>query len=166
MDTWLAVASKRDVRRYADRPIPEDVVTRFLDAGRLAGSARNVQPWRFLVIRSPELKARLAETVYAPDNVSGAALAVAVAGKAGLDVGRAVQNMFLVAWNDGVASCPNGMPDSARTAEVLGVPAEEGVAIVLSFGYPESARDPERRSAEEWSARANRKLLEEIVEEL
>ena len=166
MDTWLAVASKRDVRRYADRPIPEDVVTRFLDAGRLAGSARNVQPWRFLVIRNPDLKARLAETVYAPDNVSGAALAVAVAGKAGLDVGRAVQNMFLVAWNDGVASCPNGMPDSARTAEVLGVPAEEGVAIVLSFGYPESARDPERRSAEEWSARANRKLLEEIVEEL
>jgi nitroreductase len=44
MDTWLAVASRREVREYADRELPGEVVRRILDAGRLAGSARNRQP--------------------------------------------------------------------------------------------------------------------------
>lgn len=162
MDTYLAVASKRDARRYADRPVPDDVRRRILDGGRLAGSARNRQPWRFLVVTDPELKNRLADTVYAPDNVRDCAFAVAILGTAGLDTGRALQNMVLVAWNEGVVSCPNGMPDPAETAKALGV---DEVAIVLSFGWPETPRDPERRNAEEWSARANRKPLDELVEE-
>jgi nitroreductase len=87
---------------------------------------------------------------------------VAILGTAGLDTGRALQNMVLVAWNEGVVSCPNGMPDPAETAKALGV---DEVAIVLSFGWPETPRDPERRNAEEWSARANRKPLDELVEE-
>jgi nitroreductase len=164
VDTWLAVASKRDIRRYADRPLPEDVLLRILDAGRLAGSARNRQPWRFVVVESPELKERLAETVYAPANVSGAAVAVAIVGKAGLDTGRCMQNMMLVAWNDGVASCPNGMPDPARTAEVLELQGDSQPAVVLTFGYPVFEPHPERRTPGEWSARADRKPLEELVE--
>jgi nitroreductase len=44
MDTWLAVAGRREVREYADRELPQDVVRRILNAGRLAGSARNRQP--------------------------------------------------------------------------------------------------------------------------
>ena len=44
MDTWLAVASRREVREYSDRNLPEEVVQRILDAGRLAGSAKNRQP--------------------------------------------------------------------------------------------------------------------------
>jgi len=48
MDTFLAIASKRDQREYADREIPEEVVRRILDAGRIAGSAKNRQPWRFM----------------------------------------------------------------------------------------------------------------------
>ena len=166
MDTWLAVASKRDIRRYSDTPIPPEVVTRILDAGRLAGSGKNRQPWTFVIVEDAALKDQLAETVYAPGNVRSATLVVAVLGKASLDVGRAVQNMLLVAWNDGVASCPNGMPDPARTAELLGLGEDEPVAIVLTFGNPERPRDPERRSPEDWSARANRKPLEEVVRRL
>jgi nitroreductase len=166
VDTWLAVASRRDIKRYSDAPIPPEVVTRILDAGRLAGSGKNRQPWTFVIVEDPALKDRLAETVYAPGNVSGAALVLAVLGKASLDVGRSIQNMLLVAWNDGVASSPSGMPDPARAAEVLGLGEDESVAIVLTFGYPERPRDPERRSPEEWSARANRKPLEEAVRRL
>ena len=44
VDAFLAIASKRDTRRYADRPVPEEVVQRVLQAGRVAGSARNRQP--------------------------------------------------------------------------------------------------------------------------
>jgi nitroreductase len=166
VDTYLAVASKRDWRSYADRPIPDEVVTRILDAGRVAGSAVNRQPWSFVIVESPEHKEQVAETVYAGDNIRGAALVVAVVTEGGgsaLDVGRATQNMFLVAWNEGVASCPNGMPDAGRTAEVLGLEGDAKPVIVLSFGYPRRELSPESKSADEWSREANRKPLEELV---
>jgi nitroreductase len=166
VDTYLAVASKRDWRSYADRPIPEEVVSRILDAGRLSGSAVNRQPWTFVVVENPERKERLAESVYAAGNVRGAALVVAIAtpeGGSALDVGRAMQNMMLVAWNDGVASCPNGMPDRAQTAQVLGLERDLEPVTVLTFGYPRRVLDPESTSAEEWSREANRKPLEEVL---
>ena len=166
MDTYLAVASKRDWRSYADRPVPDDVVTRILDAGRLAGSAVNRQPWTFVVVEDPERKERLAESVYAGGNVRGAAFVVAIATKDGgsaLDVGRAMQNMMLVAWSDGVASCPNGMPDRAQTAQLLGLEGDLQPVIVLTFGYPRRELDPESRSAEEWSRAAKRKPLAEVL---
>jgi nitroreductase len=156
VDVYLAIASKRDERRYAARPLPDDAVRRILDAGRLAGSAKNRQPWEFVVVSDPT---GLAETVYAPDNLLTAALVVAIVGKGGLDVGRAMQNMMLAAWDEGIVSCPNGIADPAAAEAILG----DGAAVILSFGYPARPRDPSARSAEEWSERANRKPLDEIV---
>ena len=170
MDTYLAIASRRDVDRYEPRPVPDEVIRRILDAGRLAGSAANRQPWRFLVVDDRSLVERLAEEVYEPTNLLGAPLVVAVTvrgrGLAFFDGGRAVQNMFLAAWNDGVAATPNGLPERERTGELLGVEGDEQVLIVLSFGYPARAVDPENRSAEDWSARANRRPLDETVRHL
>jgi nitroreductase len=166
VDTYLAVASKRDWRSYADRPIPAEIVTRILDAGRVAGSGSNKQPWTFVVVEDAERKARLAETVYAAGNVHGAALVIAIAASGGggvLDVGRAMQNMMLAAWNEGVASCPNGMPDRGETAQVLGLEGDLEPVTVLTFGYPRHPRDLESKTAEEWSDEANRKPLEEVV---
>ena len=163
MDTFLAIASKRDTRSYAERPVPEDVVERILDAGRVAGSARNRQAWRFLVVDSAELRDKLADAVYAPDNVRGARLVVAIQSSSALDVGRCMQNMMLAAWNDGVASCPNGIADAEAARAALGLGEDEPVATVLTFGYPARDRDPESRPAAEWSARADRKPLDELV---
>ena len=166
MDTYLAVASKRDWRSYADRPIPAEVVTRILDAGRLAGSGSNKQPWTFVVVEDTERREQLAEAVYAAGNVRGAALVIAIATSGGsrtLDVGRAMQNMMLVAWNDGVVSCPNGMPDAVKAAQVLDLDGDLEPVIVLTFGYPRRPLDTESKSAEEWSREANRKPLEEVV---
>jgi nitroreductase len=53
MDTFLAIVSKRDTRRYSERRIPGETIERILEAGRLAGSARNRQPWRFLAVVTP-----------------------------------------------------------------------------------------------------------------
>jgi nitroreductase len=164
MDTFLTIASKRDQRQYADRDIPAEVSDRILDAGRIAGSAQNRQPWRFLVIESADLVELVAETVYASQNVLGARLVVAIVGRdPGFDVGRAAQNMMLAAWNEGVTSCPNGMPDAERTAELLSLGEDERPLNILSFGYPARPRDPESRSAEEWIARAKRKPRDEVV---
>jgi nitroreductase len=162
VDAWLAIASKRDERNYSDRPIPEEVVERILDAGRLAGSASNRQRWRFLVVESPERKDALADAVYAPRNVRTATLVVAILG-GGFDLGRCAQNMMLAARNDGVLSCPNGIPDQGNVQRALALGGDEEVGIVLSFGYPTRPRNPEAHPPEWWSAHANRKPLSELV---
>jgi len=163
MDTWLAIASRREVREYSARPVSEEVMRTILDAGRLAGSAQNRQPWRFVVVDDAAARERLAESVYEPSNVSGAQVVVAVVGKNSLDTGRAAQNMMLAAWNAGVGSCPNGLQDPDGARQALGLGEDEQLAIVLTFGYPARERDPFRRTPEEWSARANRKPLDELV---
>jgi nitroreductase len=166
MDTFLAIASKRDQREYADREIPEDVVGRILDAGRIAGSAMNKQPWRFLVLENSELRGQVAETVYSPANIHGSKLAVAIITVgATFDAGRAAQNMMLAAWNDGVTSCPNGMPDRDVTGQLLEVGEDEQVIMIISFGYPAKPRDPNERTGDEWIARAKRKPRDEVVEQ-
>ena len=160
MDAYLVIASKRDERRFAERRIPEDVVERILDAGRLSGNSQNKQAWRFVVVDDPERRERLAQTAYRPSLVRECALVVGICGRP-YDVGRCSQNMMLAAWNEGVVSCPAGLGDRAAAAEALGLDEEPVMAIV--FGYPARPRDPESRPAEEWSARANRKPLAEIV---
>jgi nitroreductase len=171
MDVRLALSSRREVREYAPDPLPDEVVTRILDAGRLAGSAQNRQPWRFVVLASRERVERLASAVFVPKNVVGATLVVAIVvrgkGPITFDAGRAAQNMLLEAWNEGVGSTPNGIadPEVARTALDLD-DEEDKLAIVLSFGWPARPRNPTTRTPDEWSARANRRPLDDVVQRL
>ena len=100
----------------------------------------------------------------------GAALLVAivVAGKGplGLDAGRAAQNMMLAAHNDGHRLVPERDGRRRRDGRAPSASSEgEQVATVLSFGYPARPRDPERRTPEEWIARANRKPFDDVVSE-
>ena len=171
MDVRLATASRREVREYAPDPIAAEAVERILDAGRLAGSAQNRQPWTFVV---PESRARieqLASAVFAPANVLGATLVVVIVvrgkGPVSFDAGRAAENMLLQAWNEGVGSCPNGVadPEAARAALDL-VDEDEKIAIVLSFGYPARPRNPLSLAADDWSAHANRRPLDDVVRRL
>jgi nitroreductase len=157
VDAYLAIASKRDVRDYAATPIPPDVRHRILDAGRLSGSSQNKQKWEFVIV-TDAARERLAGAVYAPENVRTATFVVAIVGDAGgFDTGRCSQNMMLAAWAEGVGSCPNGVRDAETAAAVCG----GEVKAIISFGYP--TKQPRERSAEEWSARANRKSLDELV---
>jgi nitroreductase len=149
MDTFLAIASRREQRRYDGRPLPDSLVERILDAGRLSGSGSNRQPWTFVVLSEP---AALAEAVV----VSGK-------GPTSFDAGRASQNMLLAAWNEGIGGSPNGIADPERARAALGLSEDEKLINILSFGYPERPRDVSRHTAEEWSARAKRKPLDEVV---
>jgi nitroreductase len=92
------------------------------------------------------------------------ALVVGGKGPVSFDAGRCAQNMLLAAWNEGVGGSPNGVADRDAANAVVVVPEDRSIAIVLSFGYPARPRNPESRSAEEWSARARRKPLDELVE--
>jgi nitroreductase len=169
MDAYLAIASKREVRQYDRRPLPEDAVRRILQAGRIAGSGGNRQGRRFVVLRTGSLVEQAAQAVYAPGNLLGAALVVVVVvrgkGPLAFDAGRAAQNMMLAAWNDGIGSCPNGVADRDQMRQVLDLAEDEQAAIVLSFGYPARPSHPERRSADAWIERADRLPFDAVVDE-
>jgi nitroreductase len=166
MDSFLAIVSRREVRQYDGRPLPEDAVRRILDAGRLAGSSKNRQNRRFVVVRGRTQE--VADAVYAPRNVLGATLVVAVVtsgkGPLAFDAGRAAQNMMLAAWNEGIGSCPNGVADADAMRRALRLGDDEQAAIVLSFGYPLRPSSPERRSPERWIERADRVPFDDAVE--
>ena len=170
MDTFLAIASRRDQRRYRPDPLADDVATRILDAGRLAGSASNRQPWTFVVPGSRARVEAIADAVFVPGNVLSAGLVVAIVvtgkGPVSFDAGRAAQSMLLAAWNEGVASCPNGVADRDALHAALDLPDEESPVIVLTFGMPQKPREPGSRTAAEWSERANRRPLADVVRRL
>jgi nitroreductase len=168
MDTFLAIASRREVRRFRPDPLPDDAVRRILEAGRVSGSSKNHQPWRFVVVRSRGLLDELAGTVWTPGNLATAPLFVAVLvddhPRAAFDGGRAVQNMLLAALNDGVGGCPNGFSDPEAARRLLAAKAEQSLLVGLSLGYPARPRRAERRPPEEWLARARRLPLDELVQ--
>jgi nitroreductase len=170
MDAWLAIASRREVREYAPAPLGDELERRILEAGRVAGSSRNTQPWTFVVIRGDDARERAAHAVWQSENVRGAAFVVAIVvsgkGRVDFDSGRAAQNMLLAAWADGVGGSPNGVSDADAMADLLDLAEDEKVAILLTFGRPAKPRDPARRSPDEWLERADRRPFEDVVREV
>jgi nitroreductase len=168
MDAYQAIVSRREVREYLARPLEPEIERAILDAGRMAGSAKNRQPWSFLVIRDDAVVEAIAECVYEPGNIRGAAFVVAIqmSSRSRIDGGRAIQNMLLAAHALGVGSCPNGVSDKVGFNRALRLDDDADVLTVLSFGHPARRRNPERRGASEWIARANRKPYDEVVREV
>lgn len=170
MDARLTIASHRTTRAYLPTPLAAGACELILDAGRLAGSAKNNQPWRFVVVHGSAREA-VAATVYVPGHVRSAALVVALVvtpfgGVSDVDAGRAAQNMMLAAWSEGIGSCPNGVADHRALACLLGLAKGQRVPLVITFGVPDPPRDPARRSPERWSAGARRIPLHDLVTHL
>lgn len=168
MDTFLTIASKRDSRTFADRPLDPDDERVILDAGRLAGSARNGQPWSFVVARSEAARRALANAVYRPELILECAVAVLVCVRRSgrlydFDAGRAAQNMMLAAWSRGIVSCPNGIARPDQLNAALGIDGDLRSVTALSFGRPLRARDALRYSPDDWSRRAQRRPMAEVV---
>jgi nitroreductase len=167
VDTWLTIASRREVRDYADEPVEPEAVERILQAARVTGNARNRQQWRFVLLESRTAITTAARGVTRPTNVEGAALCIAVVlsgpGHTPFDGGRAAQNMMLAAADIGVGSCPNSTKDIQLFRHLLSLGQEERVVTLLSFGYPARPRDLEARDADTWAERADRKPLAELV---
>jgi len=148
LDAYTCIRTKRDTRAYQSKSIPEDTLHRILQAGRLAGSAKNLQPCRFVVLQEEARKKELAACGQFASHVVTAPVAVAVVipqdGRE-FDAGRSAQNMMLAAWAEGVTSCPVTMHDAPCARRVLGLPDTHRVAIVLALGYP--APDETHRSS-------------------
>jgi nitroreductase len=138
-----AVRTLLAVRSYRDEAVPDDVVKRIVEAGRLTGSGMNGQPWHFIVVRDREMLRRLGAAASSGPYVAQAPLAVVVATEksrfAVSDASRAIQSMLLTAWADGVGSNWVGFGGLDRVKTLLDIPAALEVFAILPFGYPTRA---------------------------
>ena len=115
MELEDAVSRLHVVRKFSDEPVSDDDEAAILHAGRRAGSSKNLQRWDFVVVRSRETLARLADVGPFARHLAGGALAIALVTpdprtdeplSVMWDLGRAAQSMVLVAWSRGIGSCP------------------------------------------------------------
>jgi nitroreductase len=143
MDAYRAIVDKRDRRHFLDRPLPPEVLRRILQAGRMAGSSKNAQPNRFVLVRDRGRVAELAALNPLAKWLNTAPVVVVIAQEGRehpFDAGRAAQNMMLAAFANGVGSCPAHIPE-ADVARICGVPPGVFVNRVIGFGYVDPARD-------------------------
>jgi nitroreductase len=148
---WGAIASVRVVRDFADRPLEPAHLERILHAGRHAGSSKNLQRWTFIVCRDREHLRELSQVGPWAGHLARAALAIALvtpdprAPGAQLsilwDLGRAAQNMVLVAWELGIGSVPATVYEDDLARRLLGYPEDQRCEYLLSFGYPADPTD-------------------------
>lgn len=141
MRAYRAVVDKRDQRTFLSTPIPEETLRRILQAGRMTGSSKNREPNRFVVVREGERRAALAGLSRFARWLAEAAVVVVIVQTEPheFDAGRCAQNMMVVAWGEGIGSCPAHLPE-AEVAKLLGIPAELTINRVLGFGYVDPAR--------------------------
>ena len=143
MDAFEAVRTVLAVRSYQDKPVPDAVVQRIVEAGRLTGSGMNRQPWHFIVVRDKSMLRRLGALASSGPYVAQAPLAIVVATDktrfAVSDASRAIQSMLLTAWADGVGSNWVGFGGLDQVKALLDIPAALEVLAVLPFGYPARA---------------------------
>ncbi len=159
MDAYRAVVDKRDQRVFLATPIPDDALRRILQAARMAGSSKNAEPNRLIVVRDRARLRELAALGAFAGFLAHAAAVVVIAQtqRHEFDAGRCAQNMMVAAWNDGIGSCPAHLPEG-EVATLLKIPAGLHVNRVIAFGYV----DPARPNAPKSVAR-KRRPLEELV---
>ena len=165
MDVSETIRTKRAIRKFQEKPLPDEVIHIILNAGRRSQSSKNEQAWQFIAIRDKSILKALSECGTWAGHLAGAALGVAILtpdpeGKFQImfDAGQAAAFMQLAAWELGVGSVPASIYEHEKAREILGLPPEWHLRIALSFGYPV---DEEKLSAA--PKKGGRRSLEEIV---
>ena len=143
MDVKTAILTKRAVRQFQDRPLPEETIRAILNAGRRAQSSKNSQPWQFIAVQDKAILKQLSTMGTYAGHLAGAALAVVIltpdpAQRFSImfDAGQSAAYMQLAAWELGIGSCPATIYEPEKARALLGFPPELHARIAFSFGYP------------------------------
>ncbi len=151
MDAIQAIMTRKVQRAFSNRAVDDGQLSTIVDAGRHAMSARNLQPWRFIVIRERARLKEIGELCSTGKFVAEAPSAVAVLKDLGntrwadVDCAQAVQNMADAAWALGLGTCWVGNFDAQKISAILGVPDGWSIFTILPFGYADSKKPPEAR---------------------
>ena len=141
MDVYECLKDRRTVRAFKPTPVPEATLTKILNAARWAPSSRNQQPWRLVVVKNKETLAQLGQIASTGSFIAEAPLAIAVvmdnADEPQLDAGRALQQMEVMAWSEGLGTCFVTLEgdEGEKVLRLLKIPAGMELVTVLPFGY-------------------------------
>lgn len=158
MDVFEAIKTRRSIRKYRKEPISEELLLKVLDAGRWAPSAKNSQPWSFIVLRDKEIRRRVAEAFPPGRFLAEAACGIAVVTDPKIsnhpveDGAAATQNMLLAAHALGLGACWLGVYGGVyeeKVKEILGIPKEKTLVSVISLGFPAETQTKTRKSLDE-----------------
>ena len=173
MDTFLDLVKLRQSdRSYLDKPVEKEKLDRILEAARLAPSACNSQPWRFIVVTDPEKRMKVADAatskVLSMNHFSKQApVQIILVEENGnftsniggwaknkhfphVDLGIAASHICLAAADEGLGSCMLGWCNEQKVQKALEIPKNKRVLLVILIGYTtENRRDKKRKSTEE-----------------
>lgn len=163
LEVYEAFKIRKSVRAYDTRPIPDDVLMRVLEAGRVAPSASNAQPWHFIVVKSPEKREILSKRMFTSFLVGSPVVLVGCGERERrfhvVDVSIAMQQIVLAATAEGLGTCWVGDFDDKVVRNLLKIPERYDIVCLLAMGYPSEKLD---LTATLMRTRS-RKKIEEIV---
>lgn len=146
MDTYRAIVNRRSIRRFEQSPVPEEVIKKCVNAGRLAPTGTNRQPLKFISI-TERLKDVFDCTKWAGyldwspsrDEMPRAYIAILKDKERGskIDVGIAAENICLAAFNEGFGTCMLGSIDRGKLRDILPVPSDYDIEILVAMGHPD-----------------------------
>ncbi len=148
MDFLEVVATRRSIRKFRAEDVTDEDVKAILDAARLAPSANNLQPWKFIIVRNEKKRRLIAQACFGQEFVGEAPVVIVACatGRGGciggymeswpVDVTIAITHLMLAAWAKGLGTCFIGAFDEEKIREVCQVPPEVRVVAVIPLGYP------------------------------
>lgn len=164
METWDAIRARRNVRQYTPESVSEDDLNRIAEAGWRAPSAKNRQPWDFVIVTDKTQLEELSTVWRGAGHIAGAPAAIALVVPEppderrlvtdNYDVGQATMAMMIAATDLGIGTGHSSVGDQAKARAILGVPDDHQVAFLLGVGYPADRpltviRKPDRRPFDE-----------------
>ena len=146
METWDAIRARRNVRAYTDEPIEPAQLDQILEAGRRTPSARNWQPWDFVVVTDREALQELSKVWMGAGHIAGSAATIAliapvVEGEreqsiAQYDLGQATMSIMIEAADLGIGSGHSAVGDQDLARQLLGFPTDRFCAYLIALGHP------------------------------
>jgi len=153
MDVFEAIRSRRSVRCYSSKPIPDPLLARMQQALRYAPSACNIQPWHFVLVRDGQLRQQVAQAANGQNWMADAPVTVVACGLPGqaykkmggygnstdVDLAIALDHLTLAAVAEGLGTCWIGAFKEEQVRKLLGIPPAVKVVAMTPLGYPASA---------------------------
>lgn len=157
MDALQALRERRTVRVYDEiRPVSREIIETLVDCGRLAATARNEQPWEFVVVTDKEMRSKIASITQHGKHIANAPVCIAVLSSDTRyyleDCSAATQNILVAAWALGLGACwvaGDKKEYAHQLRDLLGAPPDKRLVSLIAVGYPAAIPSPQKRPLQE-----------------
>ena len=141
MDAFEAIQRRKSIREFEDTAVPRETLQKLLEAARLSPSAKNIQPWHFIVVTDAEKRKALSKGLFAKFLKNSPSVIVLCGDEIAspdwyiVDVALAGENMVITATDEGLGTCWVGSFDEKEVKSLLYIPDKLRVVALLAVGY-------------------------------